>query len=104
MSNHPDAIVFVAAGNSGNQGAGSVGTPAVCKSGVGVGASMNARASFDAIYGSSPVSYSQQSLASFSSRGPTADGRLKPEMTAVGMYVNYVLGSVHATDYAELVV
>ena len=53
MHDYPDAIVFVAAGNSGDEGAGSVGTPATCKSGVAVGASLNARESFEKITGRS---------------------------------------------------
>jgi len=37
-------------------------------------------------------------LASFSSRGPTADGRIKPDVVAMGAGV-YMAGPVHATDF-----
>lgn len=37
-------------------------------------------------------------LASFSSRGPTADGRIKPDVVAMGVGV-YMAGPVHATDF-----
>jgi hypothetical protein len=69
MWNHKDFLIFFAAGNSG-PGTSSVGSPSTAKSGVSVGATLR--------------STSAESMASFSSCGPTADGRLKPEVTVPG--------------------
>ncbi len=69
MWNHKDFLIFFAAGNSG-PGTASVGSPSTAKSGVSVGATLR--------------STSAESMASFSSCGPTADGRIKPEVTVPG--------------------
>ncbi len=37
-------------------------------------------------------------LAAFSSRGPTVDGRIKPDVVAMGVQV-YMAGPLHATDF-----
>jgi hypothetical protein len=66
---HPDFLVFFAAGNSG-PGTASVGSPSTAKSAVSVGATQRAA--------------SANSMASFSSCGPTDDGRRKPEITVPG--------------------
>jgi hypothetical protein len=62
----------VAAGNSGEAGSNSVGSPATGKNVLSVGAhhssgSSNPRGSLGPSY-----------VSSFSSRGPTSDGRTKP--------------------------
>jgi hypothetical protein len=69
MWNHKDFQIFFAAGNSG-PGTGSVGSPSTAKSAVSVGATLRAT--------------SANSMASFSSCGPTDDGRIKPEVTVPG--------------------
>jgi hypothetical protein len=69
MWNHKDDLIFFAAGNSG-PGTGSVGSPSTAKSAVSVGATLRGT--------------SANSMASFSSCGPTADGRIKPEITVPG--------------------
>ncbi len=69
MWNHKDFLIFFAAGNSG-PGTSSVGSPSTAKNGVSVGATLR--------------STSANSMASFSSCGPTADGRLKPDVTVPG--------------------
>ena len=69
MWNHKDFLIFFAAGNSG-PGTGSVGSPSTAKSAVSVGATLRGT--------------SANSMASFSSCGPTADGRIKPEITVPG--------------------
>jgi hypothetical protein len=69
MWNHKDFLIFFAAGNSG-PGSGSVGSPSTAKNGVSVGATLR--------------STSANSMASFSSCGPTTDGRLKPDVTVPG--------------------
>ncbi|MBN2381591.1 S8 family serine peptidase, partial [bacterium] len=69
MWNNPDFLLFFAAGNSGPS-VGSVGSPSTAKNCVSVGAT--ARGS------------SAESLASFTSYGPTDDNRIKPEVTIPG--------------------
>jgi hypothetical protein len=69
MWNHKDFQIFFAAGNAG-PGAGSVGSPSTAKSAVSVGATLRGT--------------SAESMASFSSCGPTDDGRIKPEVTVPG--------------------
>ncbi len=69
MWNHKDFLVFFAAGNSGPS-TGTVGSPSTNKSGVSVGATLR--------------STSANSMASFSSCGPTSDSRIKPEITVPG--------------------
>ena len=62
-------VVCVAAGNSG-PGSGTVGTPASAKDVITVGAIDDS-----------------MDIAFFSSRGPTADSRIKPDVCAVGVDV-----------------
>ncbi len=69
MWNHKDCLLFFAAGNSG-PGSGSVSSPSTAKSVVSVGATQRGT---NADY-----------MASFSSCGPTDDGRIKPEVTIPG--------------------
>ncbi|MEM3396470.1 MAG: S8 family serine peptidase [Thermoplasmata archaeon] len=67
---HKDMLIFFAAGNSGS-GPNTVGSPGTAKNIVTVGATSH--------YGTE--------IADFSSRGPTADGRLKPTICAPGRYI-----------------
>jgi hypothetical protein len=69
MWNHKDFLIFFAAGNAG-PGTGSVGSPSTAKNGVSVGATLRGT--------------SANSMASFSSCGPTADSRIKPDITVPG--------------------
>lgn len=69
MWDHKDFLIFYAAGNSG-PGTGSVGSPSTNKNGVSVGATLRGT--------------SADSMASFSSCGPAADGRIKPDITVPG--------------------
>ena len=95
-------ILFSTAGNDGvdNNGNGevdldSIGSPATAKSVLTVGASENDRPSITTVYGpgyGSPISTDQYAdnisgLAAFSSRGPTDDNRVKPEVVAPGTFV-----------------
>jgi subtilisin family serine protease len=68
-------LVVTAAGNSG-PGARTIWTPADADSALAVGAED-----------------SLGTIASFSSRGPTADGRLKPDLTAPGVDVCVLVGT-----------
>lgn len=66
---HSGVIVCVAAGNDGPS-ASTVGSPGATHKGITVGATSK-----------------QDVIASFSSRGPTQDGRVKPDLTAPGVNI-----------------
>ncbi len=72
-----DLLVVAAAGNSGPQ-AGSVLSPGNAKNVLTVGATL---------HGNSPIE------ATFSSRGPTRDGRLKPDIVAPGVAIVSAAGN-----------
>jgi hypothetical protein len=92
--------VLVAAGNSG-PGLFSIGSPATFKNGIAVGATQNSWQSFLNIKKEDfkmplidPNQIKQRNdlfnefnLASFSSRGPTCDGRNKPDICAPGSQI-----------------
>jgi len=80
--NHKDFLVFFAAGNEG-PGWGTVGSPATGKNVVGVGATVHG-------------SVEPPCVASFSSRGPTRDGRLKPDVVVPGQGVVSARSDGHA--------
>lgn len=69
MWSHPDFLVVFAAGNSGS-GTSTVGSPGTAKDCVTVGATRQTP--------------NQESMASYSSRGPSSDGRLKPTVCLPG--------------------
>lgn len=66
---HKDDLIFFAAGNSGPR-RGSVGSPSTNKNGVSVGATLRGPRA--------------KTMAVFSSCGPTADGRIKPDVALPG--------------------
>jgi hypothetical protein len=73
LYDHPDFLFVVAAGNSGSGNVRhTVASPATTKNGIAVGAT-------DSSIGGI--------LAEFSSRGPTADGRMKPDVVAPGLMI-----------------
>jgi len=74
---YPDALIVVSAGNDANEGSGasytgdqSIGRPGVCKNVITVGAAEN--------------HLKPSTVAYFSSRGPTLDQRIKPDLVAPG--------------------
>ncbi|MFA4956987.1 MAG: S8 family serine peptidase [Candidatus Methanoperedens sp.] len=70
-------VVVIAAGNEG-PGTGTVGAPGSAKKVITVGASSS----------SGTVTISDDTIASFSNRGPSAFGRLDPEVVAPGVAIN----------------
>ncbi len=79
MWSHPDFLILFANGNSGSN-TNTVGEPATAKDCISVGA-----------LGYSSWFYSSETLediASFSSRGPTADGRIKPTIVSPGVSID----------------
>ncbi len=104
---HPDMLVVVAAGNGGiDRGGdglvdpGSLYSPATAKNVLTVGASESLRLEqgYTGSYGDSPgganfpvapvhsdlISDDPAGLAAFSSRGPAADGRIRPDLVVPG--------------------
>ena len=100
VATHDTTVVVVAAGNAGRDGTGSVGSPATAKNVVAVGATYNVPTAFTTYetephvfvdeggtypYASSgPATVNPTTVAAFSGRGPTADGRRKPDVVAPG--------------------
>jgi len=88
-------ILEFSAGNAG-PGYQSVGSPAVAKNVIATGATQNDRFNLPieefAIYADG-----SDAMADFSSRGPCADGRIKPDLVAPGSWISS-LRSVFAND------
>jgi hypothetical protein len=93
-----DFVVVVAAGNNGVEGRATVGSPATAKNILSVGATYSPEAAF-AAYKHAPERWVEDdgrfpfasttgldtdAVASFSGRGPTADGRIKPDILVPG--------------------
>ncbi|HBA86385.1 MAG TPA: hypothetical protein DCZ95_20080 [Verrucomicrobia bacterium] len=105
--NNPEMLVCYSAGNAGVDGnsdgvvdLGSIGSPGSAKNCLTVGASENDRSTFTMTYGSGwpadfpadpiasdRVANQTNGMAAFSSRGPCADGRIKPDLVAPGAYI-----------------
>lgn len=83
-------ILEFSAGNSG-PGPQTIYSPAVAKNVIATGASQNDR------YGYFMFEDGPEAMADFSSRGPTADGRIKPDVVAPGTWIAS-LQSASATD------
>jgi hypothetical protein len=79
-------VVF-SAGNSGPS-ANSVSPPSTAKNVIAVGAAENYRPTWTDGCGVGPTGAdSAQDIADFSSRGPTDDGRVKPDIVAPGTHI-----------------
>ncbi len=81
IRNHPDFLAIFSAGNSG-PGAGTLTPEAYTKNGLVIGASQSPHPVFD------PQQVDKGLAYDFSSRGPTGDGRLKPELLAPGALIS----------------
>ncbi|MEO6123291.1 MAG: S8 family serine peptidase [Ilumatobacteraceae bacterium] len=122
-STHRDALVLFSAGNNGRDNnadaqidGDSIGTPGTAKNCLTVGASENNRPSgsmptpgvngnwtaafgtrFAGFAAAGHVSNDGQGMALFSSRGPTDDGRRKPDLVAPGTNILSVRSSAYST-------
>jgi hypothetical protein len=97
---HDDAVIVFAAGNAGPDPS-TIASPSYAKNVIAVGCSQNspkdAQLEFDSNWSpnKNPMHanssfmywYNSEHLSLFSSRGPTFDGRIKPDVVAVGEYV-----------------
>jgi PGF-pre-PGF domain-containing protein len=83
MWDNPDMLIVFSAGNEGNNGNGTVTPPGTAKNCLAVGATNNNRYGADI-----------SEIAYFSSRGPTDDGRIKPDVMAPGTSIISTLSSV----------
>jgi hypothetical protein len=103
-----DFCVLVAAGNDGTDADGdghinqkSITSPATAKNCITVGACESVRPQFDrerygdwwpddypvSPYRAAPMANNPDQIAAFSSRGPTEDGRIKPDVVAPGTFI-----------------
>jgi serine protease AprX len=109
--NHRDCVICFAAGNDGKDtngtgvvALGSVGSPATAKNCITVGASENNRSDFTIPPLNAPIEYGEgwpqdfpapqistdrvadnpEGMAAFSSRGPAANNRVRPDVVAPG--------------------
>ncbi len=78
---HEDMAIVFSAGNDG-PGAGTLGSPALAKNDITSGASANGRQPMASI----------DSMAQFSSHGPSTDGRFGPDLATPGQIVVSVKG------------
>jgi len=79
---------IVAVFSAGNDGGGGISSPGVAKNVITVGAAENYRPTWtDGCGAGSADADSAQDIADFSSRGPTADGRVKPDLVAPGTHI-----------------
>ena len=114
MWRNQDFLVLFAAGNDGKDAnrdgvvdPGSVTPPSTAKNCISVGAAENYRSIPGRTWGKAwPDNYpvnpikndeivqvtTPQGMAAFSSRGPTSDGRIKPDVVAPGTYIASVRG------------
>lgn len=111
LREHPDAVILFAAGNDGADrdgdgriDPGSLYAPAVAKNVIAIGATEGPSATIglrrtwgeldpqgqryrDALDRQEPISGEPDRIACFSSAGPTADGRIKPDLCGPGTNV-----------------
>ncbi len=79
---HPNFLILFAANNAGTQTGGSISYQANAKNALVIGATGDG-----SLDGSGDIH-----RASFSSNGPTGDGRIRPHVMAPGYFVNSALG------------
>ncbi len=95
MWNYTDFLVVFSAGNKGS-GLNTVEFPSTSKNGLSIGATENYRSE------KGGNADNIDDTASFSSRGPTDDGRIKPDLAAPGTYIVSAKSSVGGSSCTEL--
>ena len=121
---NPDVVICFAAGNDGADrdangivDAGSIGSQSAAKNCITVGASESDRPNFEPSYGTywpadfpaGPIHADHQAdnpegMVAFSSRGPTREGRIKPDVVAPGTCILSTLSRAVAhpsTDFGS---
>lgn len=93
-----DYLVMFAAGNAGPNPR-TIGAPATAKNILAIGASQNLRP--DVLFRGNPESSDPSQMANFSSRGPTLDGRVKPDLVAPGTTILSVRAENASSDTVE---
>ncbi len=88
VAGNQEMVILFAAGNDGS-GANTVGEPGTAKNVITVGASENVQAfgGADQCGVTDAQADSANDIIGFSSRGPTSDGRKKPDIVAPGTHV-----------------
>jgi subtilisin-like proprotein convertase family protein len=98
IAGNQQIVEVFAAGNAGSA-AGTIGAPGTAKNVIAVGASENVRpAGTDGCLVTDSEANSADDIIDFSSRGPTADQRTKPDVIAPGTHVTGASPQVGA-DY-----
>ena len=89
VTGNQEMVIVFAAGNDGTRSPGNnVGTPGTAKNVITVGAAENYRPGWtDGCGVGSSGADNAQDIISFSSRGPTDDGRVKPDLVAPGTHI-----------------
>jgi len=111
---NPDMLILFSAGNEGVDAdansvvdADSIGSPGTAKNVLTVGASENNRATvgmtysnnYGALIDADTIANNTSGMAAFSSRGPTDDGRIKPDLVAPGTLVTSMRSSAANVTY-----
>ncbi|WMW25506.1 PGF-pre-PGF domain-containing protein [Methanolobus sediminis] len=101
--NNPDMVIVFAAGNSGPS-IYSISSPATAKNCITVGASESNRTGVKDFLGYSYDSYTDNidEVATFSSRGPTVDNRIKPDVVAPGTCIISTRSSLATYEYINI--
>lgn len=86
MWNNKDILIYFAAGNSGGNGDNTVGYPATAKNTLTIGSVLSKTLS--------GTNDDPDVIASSSSRGPTDDGRVKPDLVGPGQFIYSLKSSI----------
>ena len=89
VAGNQEYVVVFSAGNAGS-GAGTIGSPGSAKNVITVGAAEGVQAfgGADGCGIADSGADSANDIISFSSRGPTSDGRMKPDIVAPGTHIS----------------
>ena len=102
--NNQDFLILTSAGNSGSSGnSGTIGQPGSSKNVLTVGAQSSSTRSWAStscgLNGPSPC---EQNVADFSSKGPMPDGRIGPDVIAIGDRVKSALSDPNGASCGDV--